>query len=325
MLPALWLALAAWRWPVPALVYYPVLLGLVTAAVTITPYAMFGSWIVALHAFVLFPAGWAFVWSVAGALLLTSAQTRGPALPGTETISLLAPLAVAGWFLSRESEERRRALAENLRLRDDLVARAREAGVRDERARVAREIHDAVAQDLSAAVALLEGAVADGVTERRVAQARDLTRSGLAETRRSVLALSPGPLRHTGLAEALDHLVAGWSDRTGVNGSFHSDPEPWAAGPETESALYRIAQSALANVAEHAGAGRVRVTLSYLDDEVVLDVRDDGSGFEPGGPARGRGFGLDGMRRRLRELGGTLDVESEPGGGTALRAAVPAR
>jgi signal transduction histidine kinase len=98
--------------------------------------------------------------------------------------------------------------------------------------------------------------------------------------------------------------------------------------PEAESALLRTAQEALANVAKHAAAMRAGVTLSYMDDEVVLDVRDDGRGFEPhratGAPEPSAGFGLVAMRQRIEGVGGTLHVESEPGEGTAISARVPA-
>jgi signal transduction histidine kinase len=97
---------------------------------------------------------------------------------------------------------------------------------------------------------------------------------------------------------------------------------------DVEVALLRTAQEALANVAKHAKAGRVGLTLSYMEDLVTLDVRDDGIGFEPNvkranGSVNG-GFGLAGMRQRVRRLSGRLDIESEPGGGTAISATVPA-
>jgi signal transduction histidine kinase len=100
-----------------------------------------------------------------------------------------------------------------------------------------------------------------------------------------------------------------------------------AMPPDAELALLRTAQEALANVAAHAGAGRVGLTLSYLDGEVALDVRDDGRGFDPAAPpapAGGGGYGLVALRQRLEGLAGTLQVESEPTAGTAISAAVPA-
>ena len=137
-----------------------------------------------------------------------------------------------------------------------------------------------------------------------------------------MLALQPRSLDGSGLAEALSGLVDAWSARTGVDGSFESDPDERPVGAPAEAALFRGGQSALANVSEHAGATRVRVTLSYLDDEVVLDIRDDGVGFEFPAP---HGFGFAAMRQRLDELDGSLEVETGPGAGTTVRAAVPIR
>ncbi len=110
----------------------------------------------------------------------------------------------------------------------------------------------------------------------------------------------------------------------------HIDGAPVAALPErVGSALLRIAQGALANVREHAGATTAALTLTYLGDQVVLDIADDGRGFTPGplgvrAPSPGvRGHGLPAMHARVRQLGGTLTVESSPGEGTVLSAAIP--
>jgi signal transduction histidine kinase len=97
--------------------------------------------------------------------------------------------------------------------------------------------------------------------------------------------------------------------------------EPRPLHPEIESTILRVAQETLSNVDKHAAAGRVGLSLPYMDDEMTLDVRDDGAGFTPG---PGPGFGLPGMRRRVERLAGTLHVESEPGGGTAISAVLPA-
>jgi signal transduction histidine kinase len=104
------------------------------------------------------------------------------------------------------------------------------------------------------------------------------------------------------------------------------DPRPMHA--DVEVTLLRTAQEALANVAKHSRATRVGLTLSYMEDLVTLDVRDDGVGFEPNvkranGSTNG-GFGLAGMRQRVQRLSGRLEIESEPGGGTAISASVPA-
>src|SRR5262249_61452040 len=98
--------------------------------------------------------------------------------------------------------------------------------------------------------------------------------------------------------------------------------EPLPLLPELEVALFRVAQEALTNVAKHAGASRVGLTLTYLDDVVLLDVRDDGAGFDPAG--NDGGFGLTSMRQRLLRVAGRLENESSPGEGTAVNATVPA-
>jgi signal transduction histidine kinase len=118
--------------------------------------------------------------------------------------------------------------------------------------------------------------------------------------------------------------VAGrWSELQGIEVKVTTTGTTRPMRPETEVALLRAAQEALANVARHAAATRVGVTLSYLEHEVALDVRDDGRGFDP---ARlgGNGFGLVAMRQRIEALSGTVQVESEPGAGTGISARVPA-
>jgi signal transduction histidine kinase len=117
-----------------------------------------------------------------------------------------------------------------------------------------------------------------------------------------------------------------------VTGDVETTGEARALRPEVEVTLLRVAQEALANVARHAGASRAGVTLSYMEDVVSLDVRDDGAGFavtERNGhlvgetPAAG-GFGLIAMRQRISRLAGQLEIESEPGAGTAVSASLPA-
>ena len=108
--------------------------------------------------------------------------------------------------------------------------------------------------------------------------------------------------------------------------SFTTTGTPRTVHPEVEVTLLRAAQEALANVARHAGASRVGLTLSYMEDLVTLDVRDDGAGFDPAvrrETSEKGGFGLAAMRERVQRLAGTLAVESEPGGGTAISACVP--
>ncbi|HEV2639305.1 MAG TPA: sensor histidine kinase [Actinocrinis sp.] len=242
-------------------------------------------------------------------------------------------------------------LAENAGLHAQLVTQAREAGVLDERARMAREIHDTLAQGLAGIVTQLQAAeqsAGDPARWRRhFAAATGLARESLSEARRSVDALRPEPLEAGRLGDAFADVAQRWSAIQGVEAQVTTTGTPRAVPPEAEFALLRTLQEALANVAKHAQASRVVVTLSYLETDVALDVRDDGRGFdgqaaagrenrgpaEESGAAEGSadatqpgasgGFGLIAMRQRIDALSGTLQIESEPGVGTTVSACVP--
>ncbi|MBM2622377.1 sensor histidine kinase [Actinoplanes sp. LDG1-06] len=223
------------------------------------------------------------------------------------------------------------ALRENAGLHAQLLAQAREAGVLDERQRMAGEIHDVLAQGLTGIVTQLEAADAAAARpadwRRHLDNAKGLARESLTEARRSVQALRPQPLDRAGLAEAIGELVTDWSRVQQVVAELITTGTPRVLLPEIEATLLRTAQEALANVARHAGAGRVALTLSYMEDVVTLDVRDDGAGFDPDAPrlvSESGGYGLAAMRERLARIAGSLTVESEPGAGTALSACVPA-
>jgi len=174
-------------------------------------------------------------------------------------------------------------MAENTGLQAQLLVQAREAGAGDERQRMAREIHDTLAQGLTGIITQLEAAQQtpnDAERERRIDNAKRLARHSLAEARRSVQALRPQALENSRLPEALADEVARWSVTSGVAGEVKTTGDARALHPEVEVTLLRVAQEALANVAKHAGASRAGVTLSYMEDVVSLDVRDDGVGFD---------------------------------------------
>ena len=211
-----------------------------------------------------------------------------------------------------------------------LVDQARQAGVADERARLAREIHDTLAQgfvsvltQLEAAADPLSGAPAGAV--ERVRRAAAIARSSLGEARRSVQALRPEALEAAPLSAAIGRVVARWSDDAGVDAGVTLTGRAVALPPATEVTLLRATQEALANVARHAAATSVSVTLSYLGDAVVLDVHDDGSGFDRLAPRNGSGggFGLEALRQRVDAAGGYFGLESEPGGGTTVTVHIP--
>ncbi len=211
-------------------------------------------------------------------------------------------------------------IAENTGLQAQLLTQAREAGAGDERQRMAREIHDTLAQGLTGIVTQLEAAqqtVREDERERRIDNAKRLARDSLAEARRSVQALRPQVLEDSRLPEALAEEVARWSATSGVAGEMETTGQARLLHPEVEVTLLRVAQEALANVAKHAGAARAGVTLSYMEDVVSLDVRDDGAGFAVAPVEEGRanghladgtsaagGFGLISMRQRVTRLAG---------------------
>lgn len=256
--------------------------------------------------------------------------------------------------LAEANRRLRETMEENAGLHAQLVVQAREAGVLDERQRMAGEIHDTIAQGLTGIVTQLEAAERFDADPERRARHRDLAarlaRESLSEARRSVQALRPGPLAEAHLPEAIGDLAHRWSQTSGVKVRVEVTGTPMPLPPALEVVLFRTAQEGLANIAKHAGASRAGVTLSYTHEVVVLDVLDDGSGFDvrpPGGtdgPAAGsdtgqgngeskgeskeqgdgHGYGLTAMRQRLRQVGGALEIESGPGDGTAISASVPA-
>jgi signal transduction histidine kinase len=219
-------------------------------------------------------------------------------------------------------------MTENTGLQAQLLTQAREAGVGDERQRMAREIHDTLAQGLTGIITQLEAAqqtASEPDRERRIDNAKRLARDSLAEARRSVQALRPQALEDSKLPDALADEVTRWTATSGVLAEVRTTGDPQALHPEVEVTLLRVAQEALANVAKHAGAAHAWVTLSYMEDVVTLDVRDDGAGFDRAEPSpTGGGFGLIAMRQRVNRLAGQLEIESEPGAGTAVSASLPA-
>ena len=310
-----------------------------------------------LYAFAVLPWPWRLPGVAAVAVVAATAQTSGvdrvspfgiivyAAVISVNVIPLCA-LAWMDWSNDTHAAEREHALAEvreanrrleatlaeNAGLHEQLLTQAREAGILDERQRMAGEIHDTLAQGLTGIITQLQAAEqASGDPagwRRHVAAATRLARESLSEARRSVQALRPEPLERARLSEALTGEAERWSALHGIAVQVTTTGTARPVGPDAEFALLRAAQEALANVGKHARADRVGLTLSYMDHEVALDVRDDGRGFDPGqlagGPGHGAGgFGLAAMRQRIEGLSGTLQVESEPGGGTAISARLP--
>ncbi|MDQ3926759.1 MAG: sensor histidine kinase [Actinomycetota bacterium] len=265
-------------------------------------------------------------------------------------LPLVTPGSARVWLLAVASRRRRlprstvRAcltigaqvalVLENLWLVEEARKVGRQTGVLRERQRMAHEIHDTLAQGFTSIVMNLEAAEGTlppdlGSARHHLDQARLTARESLAEARRLVWALRPEPLEKASLPEALGRLAERWSEESGVAADVTVTGTPRQLSPEIEATLFRTGQEALANARKHARASRVALTLSYMGSCVTLDVRDDGVGFDPSRTATevkdrtSGGFGLQGMRERIEQAGGSLCVESAPGEGSTLAVELP--
>ncbi len=210
-----------------------------------------------------------------------------------------------------------------------LYAHSTEVGAVEERNRLAREIHDTLAQGLSAitlqletADILLENGREPERIQQAVQQALQLARTNLDEARRSMLDLRAAPLEGRTLAEAIAQLVQEVRTKEQITITFHAVGTHRPLPVAVEAGLYRVAQEALTNIDSHAQATRAKVELSVTPQSVQLTIQDDGCGFEPGGVTPNR-YGLTGMNERVRLLGGHLQIESVPGAGTKVVVMAP--
>ena len=267
---------------------------------------------------------------------LTLGGIMGPALSAVVVVAI----AYAFDTITRVSRERQQLIDELLATRDRLADTERAAGVAQERERLAHELHDTVAQNLSSIQMLLHSAEQDvrasGLPEdkvqaplRKMETARRAASNNLAETRAMIAALAPAPLTESSLRDALARVAGDFGEAGGLDIGVEVDGEAVPLPMRVEAGLLRIAQGAVSNVINHAEASIARITLTYAPEEVRLDVVDNGRGFDvnaQGLKPSGLGhLGLDAMRSRAVELGGKLEIESAPGGPTALTAAVPVR
>jgi signal transduction histidine kinase len=216
-----------------------------------------------------------------------------------------------------------RLVAENARLHE----RARQLAVLEERQRLSRELHDSVTQSLYGISLQAEAAtraLASGDLDPAAANVREIretSQEALGEMRLLLFELRPPLLEERGLMGALQLRLGAVEARAGLTTGLRGDGAE-RLPPETEQELYRLAQEALNNVVKHAQARHVGVELDVTSDLIVLEVTDDGIGFESA-LRGGGGFGLQGMRERASRLGGTVRVESAPGAGTRIRVEVP--
>ena len=208
-----------------------------------------------------------------------------------------------------------------------LAAKRQQTAILEERNRIAREIHDTLAQSLSGVVVQLEAAqdvLGDAPEECRehIARAADQARTGLTEARRSVWALRPPSARRGNIVDALEGLVRESSVRAETDVAFSSDGEVQSVSPEVEYNLLRTAREALNNAIRHAGPCKLALHMVFENHHVRLSITDDGCGFVPD-EVSGDGFGLIGMRERIERVDGELRIDSRPGAGTRVDVRVP--
>lgn len=254
---------------------------------------------------------------------LTAAVVVGPVIGAT--VALVITLVYRD--LAEQVRQRASLIDQLTATRDQLATSQRQAGMLAERERLAREIHDTITQSLTSIVLVLRTArdtepERAGALDEQLDTALAAAQSALTDTRRLVADLTPTELSGRSLPEALERVL---TDHAARHVPFHVEGEPRSVPTPAAVALLRAAQEALANVETHAGAEQVQATLTYLPDVVSLDVVDDGAGFDPQiplGPTTGTGRGLPGMRARAAEVGGTVEIDSAPGHGTAINVTV---
>lgn len=274
-------------------------------------------------------AGWEWMLAT-GAFLDDLEQARARMATATEQaivdtlarvalIALLGLLSVSALAVLLNLSEQRKADARLRRLANQLVH-----SQEDERARVARELHDGVQQSLVSVKFLAESAAAAQPSPQLAAVVLRL-REVLGELRGIAHDLRPPLLDDLGLAQALQQLASDWREHSGVAVRCDFDPMPALPGA-VATTLYRFAQEALGNVQRHAQASQVQLRLRETDDGLRLRVQDDGVGFDPERPLpRGSegGLGLLHLRERVEMLGGRFELVSSPGGGTRVAAWLP--
>ena len=223
-----------------------------------------------------------------------------------------------------------RDITESKRAAEASLQQTREVAVLEERNRMAREIHDTMAQGFTGIVLQLEAAeqtMADGsgVMVDHIGQAKGLAREGLQEARRSVWGLLPHALEQMSLDDALEGEVKRFEAAGQVKTAFTLSGQRRDLSTEVQTALFRICQESLSNVSRHAAATQVQVSLEYDSREVRLSVRDNGVGFDPSQAQNGgrRSFGLISMQQRARGLEGSLEIKSGRGRGTLVEVVIP--
>ncbi|MGK4578825.1 sensor histidine kinase [Kitasatospora sp. HPMI-4] len=257
--------------------------------------------------------------------------------PGSAVLGILpttllgiALAVLLGLWITRvvEQSRDRARLIEELELSRERVAHlSHQAGIAAERERLAREIHDTLAQGLTSIIALIQAADSEledspELARRHLALAARSATDNLAETRGFVAALTPVALRGNSLGEAVRRQGETLAAETGLAVDYRVSGTEFPLPTAVSVVLLRTAQEALANIRKHAGAERVSLTAEFTDASVRLLVEDDGRGFAPE-REDDHGYGLRGMRARVAEIGGTVEVDSSLGRGTVVDVRVP--
>ncbi|WP_433500103.1 sensor histidine kinase [Sphaerimonospora sp. CA-214678] len=238
----------------------------------------------------------------------------------TAAISVTFALIFGPWItrIIRQSAERAHLIEELRASRIEVARLSAERGALAERARLAGEIHDTLAQGFTSIIMLIQAAEAQADPSRHLTLAVQTARENLAEARALIAELGPPSLNGSTLEEALRRVTGRFGEELDVETSFAVEGPSPPLPPSTEVVLLRAAQEALANVRKHAAATSVAVLLRYGEADVALTVADDGVGFADDGSDASPGFGLRSMRARVEQEGGTFTVESAPGRGTSL-------
>jgi signal transduction histidine kinase len=256
--------------------------------------------------------------------------TRWPDLPLAIAFTLMGVIAapVIGITIITSMKHRKKLaalVAELAATRAESARLSREAGAATERERLAREIHDTLAQGFTSIVALAQAVEPElesdtDAARRHVELIRSTARENLSEARAMVAELSPTALGDGSLSAALQRLCERLSAESGISATLRVDGELPPLGMATDVVLLRAVQEAFANIRKHSAASAATVALSAVESGVRLSVADNGIGLSDG---HTEGFGMRGMRARATQVGGTLTVRPTPGGGTTVTVEIP--
>ena len=324
-------------------------LGWVIIVASVTAHGTFGTLMLGaiLQGFIFLPFTWA-IGVLALVVLLTAtlvvvrgpSPAQGPSLTVARVVGLLATGITFGTVMlyihrvNRDSAIRNRLLRELDEAQRDLAERSREAGVQEERQRLARDIHDTLAQGFASVIKHLEAVELSFAAPRaepadvirgalpHLTNAQAVSRASLGEIRRLVWALRPPQLVETTLSAAIDRIVTQWSETNGIAATCVIANLP-ALQPDADVIFLRATQEALSNVARHAHASRVAVAMHCVDELVMLSVEDDGRGIVEAETLGAGKVGIAGMRERVRPFGGRVLIENGSDSGTSLVVALP--